>query len=158
MNWTWNKDYKDLGQVAEFYPAYLVVYEELRAAGQYPFNASFKGRIPGIEGDREDTAIYLLQNLRRLHEVEAMLTEHRAAGWRDVRPAELDGSPVRYAGVIEYAIYDSGAHCAGSTAGGTGWREWQNARLTRYHSSVMVLPARKRTNGHLVAGRLIVRD
>ena len=61
MAWTFSKDYKDLEQVGEFYPAYLAVYESLRAAGEYPYNDSFKGRIPGIEGPQEDTAIYLLQ-------------------------------------------------------------------------------------------------
>jgi hypothetical protein len=149
MAWTWNNDYKDLGQVEEFYPAYLAVYEELRAAGQYPYNDSFKGRIPGIEGPREDTAIYLLQQLRDVREMEAKIAEHRADGWRDFDPAEVDNGPVRYAGVATYGFY----------VGGHGFQEWTNARLTRYgHSSVMLLRGRARTNGHLMNGKLLVKD
>ena len=104
QGWTWNNDYGDLSQVEGFYPAYLAVYEELRAAGQYPYNDSFKGRIPAIAGPREETAIYLLQKLRQLHKTEARLTEHRAGGWRDFDPAQLAGGPTRFAGVAEYAI------------------------------------------------------
>jgi hypothetical protein len=147
MSWAWNNDYKDLGQVEAFYPAYLAVYEQLRAADGYPFNADFKGRIPGIEGPREDTAIYLLQKLRSIRDMEAKVTGHRAAGWRDVDLAELDGGPVRFAGVAEYGWY----------MGGDGFQSWENARLTRHDSSVWVLPGRNRTRGHLVAGKLLVK-
>lgn len=148
MAWTWNKDYKDLGQVEEFYPAYLAIYEEISTAGGYPYNDLFKGRIPGIEGDREDTAIYMLQTLRSVRDMEAKVAEHREAGWRDIDPAELDGGPVRFAGIAQYGFF----------MGGDGFQEWENARLTRYHSSVIVLPGRNRTNGHLVHGKLLVKD
>ena len=148
MTWTWNNDYKDLGQVEEFYPAYLAVYEPLRAAGQTPYNDLFKGRIPGIEGPREDTAIYMLQTLRSVREMEAQVAEHRVAGWRDVDTAEIGDRPVRFAGIVEYGFY----------MGGTGFREWESARLTRHFSSWAVLPGRNRTNGHLVAGKLLVKD
>ena len=158
MAWEWNNDYKDLGQVEEFYPAYLVRYEELSAAGSYPYNDDFKGHIPGIEGPREDTAIYMLQTLRSLKETEAFLAERRADGWRDFDPAELGDSPKRFAGVIEYAIYNTGSHATGSTAGGTGWREWNAPRLTRFHSSLGLLPGRNRTNGHIISGRVLVKD
>ena len=149
MAWTWNKDYKDLGQVEEFYPAYLAVYEPLHAAGQTPYNDLFKGRIPGIEGDREDTAIYLLQQLRSVREMQAQIAEHREAGWRDFDPAEIDGGPVRFAGVAEYC----GTMAA--TVSGNGKTRGSRAMATR---SVMVLAGRARTNGHLAAGKLLVKD
>lgn len=149
MSWTWNKNYKDLGQVEEFYPAYLAVYEEVTASGGTPYNDLFKGRIPGIKGEREDTAIYMLQTLRKVREIEARVAELREAGWRDFDPAELEGGPVRYAGVAEYM----------PCVGGMTWGKWADARLVRYgHSSVMVLPKGKRTNGQLVAGRLLVKS
>jgi hypothetical protein len=148
MTWTFNRDYKDLAQVEEFYSAYLAVFNELRAAGRYSYNDSFKGRIPGIEGPQEDTGIYLLQNLRAVRELAAKIADYRAVGWRDVGRADLDGAPVRFAGIAEY----------GQCMGGTGWHEWGSARLTRYHGSVMVLPGRNRTSGHLVSGRLIVKN
>lgn len=81
--------------------------------------------------------------------METQIAEHRAAGWRDFDPAELGDGPVRFAGVAEYGWY----------MGGDGFREWETARLTRYgHSSVMVLRGRARTNGHLVIGKLLVKD
>jgi hypothetical protein len=148
MTWTWNNNYKDLAQVEPFYPAYLTVCNEIDAAGGYPFNDSFKGRIPGIEGPGEDTAIYMLQTLRSVRDMETKIAARRAEGWRDFDPAELDGGPVRYAGVAQYGWY----------MGGTGYQEWDNARLTRYgHSSVMLLTGRNRTRGHLTAGKLLVK-
>jgi hypothetical protein len=147
--WAFNGNYKDLSQVAAFYPAYLAVYDEMRAASRYPYNDDFKGRIPGIAGPCEVTAIYLLQQLRSVREMEAQVNERKAAGWRDFDPAELAGVPLRFAGVAEYGWYH----------GGNGFRAWDNARLTRYgQSSVMVLTGRARTRGHLVTGRLIVKD
>jgi hypothetical protein len=150
MAWTFNKNHKDLEQVAEFYPAYLAVYEELRAAGKYPYNDSFTGRIPGIEGPDEGRAIYMLQTLRSVRDMQAKIAAHRAEGWRDFDTAEVEAGPVRYAGVAMYGWY----------MGGNGFQEWtDNTRLTRYgHSSVMLLTGRARTHGHLINGRLLVKD
>ena len=147
MTWDFNRDYDDLGQVAEFYPAYLAVCEELTAAGEYPYNDSFKGRVPGIEGPREDTAIYLLQKTRHQREHDAKVAGYRADGWRDFDPAEIGAGPVRFAGVVEHGFEN-----------GTGVRAWDGARVTRYHSSLAVLPARCRTRGHVVYGQLLVKD
>jgi hypothetical protein len=148
MPWTFNRDYHDLDQVAEFYPAYLKILAELTAAGLYPYNDSFKGRIPGIEGPCEDTAIYLLQSTRSVRETEATVVAHREAGWRDLKPGELDNGPIRYAGIAEYGFY----------MGGTGWQTWADSRLTKWNSSIAVLPGRARTNGLLVNGSLLVQD
>ena len=156
--WAWTGNHRDLTQVVPWYPQYQVIYRELAVAGRYPYNDSFKDRIPDICGQNEDTAIYLLQKLRSLHETQDMLTARLAAGWRHLAPAELDGKPVRFAGVAEYAIYHAGSHATGLTVEGSGWREWENPRLTRLHSSVMVLPGRNRTNGHITSGKLIVKD
>lgn len=147
-NWTWNNNYRDLTQVERFYPAYLARFEQLQAAGKYPYNASFRGHVSGIEGPDEDRAIYMLQTLRGVREVESTVAIHRAAGWRDMDPAELHSGPVRFAGVAEYGFY----------MGGTGFREWSNARLTMFHSSMMLLPGRNRTNGQLVTSKVIVKD
>jgi hypothetical protein len=146
--WQWNGDYKDLGQVEEFYPAYLDVLAQITGAGGYPYNVSFKGRIPGIAGPREDTAIYLLQVTRSVRDMQAKVAGHLEAGWRGFDPAEVDGGAVRYAGVAEYGWYMSG----------TGFREWPDARLARSGTLMMVLPGRARTRGHLVGGQLIVKD
>lgn len=148
MTWTFNRNYKDLGQVAAFYPAYLAVYEELAAAGKYPYNDEFRGRVAGIEGPAEDSAIYLLQTTRHVREHQARLAAYRADGWRDLDPAEVAAEPVRFAGVVDHS-YDMS---------GTGWSEWSNARVARWHSSLMVLPGRARVNGALASGSLLVKD
>lgn len=149
MSWTWNKDYKDLSQVEEFYPAYMAVYSKIVAAGQYPYNDSFTGRISGIVGPDEGRAIYMLQTLRSVREMEAKVTEHLADGWRELKDDELESGPVRYSGIAEYAFY----------MGGTGWYEWSDARLRLYgQSSTMVLPGRNRSNGHLITGKILVKD
>jgi hypothetical protein len=158
MTWVFDRNYRNLGQVEEFYPAYRTVFEELQAAEKYPYNAEFKGRIPGIEGSGEDTAIYLLQCLRALHETQAQIDERREAGWRDFDPGELGEAPKRFAHVAEYAIYHPDSHAAGITVGGSGLRQWDNARVTRFHISLVVLPGRNHVNGHLVSGRLLVKD
>jgi hypothetical protein len=68
-----NKQYRDLEQVAPFLADFDRVYAEIRASGQYTYNDSFRGRVPGIEGPDEDRAIYMLQNLRRERENDARL-------------------------------------------------------------------------------------
>lgn len=156
--WAWNDNYRDLTQVEPWYPSYLVIYEELAAAGRYPYDDCFKDRIPDIRARNEDTAIYLLQRLRSLHATQAWLTGHLAAGWRDPGIAGLDGTPARFTGVAEYAIYHPGSHATGLTVNGSGWREWENARLTRRNGSLVVLPGRNRTRGHTVSGKVIVKD
>jgi hypothetical protein len=146
--WTWDNNYRNLAQVEPFYPAYLAVRELILAAGGYPYNDLFKGRIPGLEDSpREDTAIYMLQTLRSVREMETQIAERRKAGWRDFAPDDLAGdTPVRFAAVAQYGWY----------VGETGFRQWENARLARYGTSVMILPGRSRTKGYLADGRLLV--
>jgi hypothetical protein len=149
--WAWNKDHKDLSQVEPFWPAYSAVRAELAAAGQYPYNDSFTGRIPGIEGPDEGRAIYMLQTLHSVREMELTIAQRRLDGWRDFDPGELAGAAktIRYAGVAEYGWY----------MGGTGYREWDDRpRLTPYGvSSVAVLTGKARTRGCLIQGRLLVK-
>lgn len=61
-----NKNYKDLSQVEEFYPRFLEVYQGLEEKGHLaPENSLFIGKIKEIEGEDEERAIYLLQSLKR---------------------------------------------------------------------------------------------
>jgi len=148
MPWAFNRNYKDLAQVAGFWPDYLAVYAELTCAGLYPYNDSFKGRIPGIEGPGEVTAIYLLQQTRSLRNMELKVERHRDDGWRDFDPGEVTSGPVRYAGVAEYGFY----------MGGSGFQKWDRPRLTMSGSSVVLLAGRARVNGSLLSGKLLVKD
>lgn len=99
MTWTFNKNYRDTGQVRQFMPAYMERYAELAAAGKYPYNDSFRGHI-GAEGPDEDTAIYLCQTLRSLDELSEQVATALADGFRLV-----DGPPeetTKFARVIEF--------------------------------------------------------
>ncbi len=76
-----NKNYNDLDQVKDFYPDFLTIYNGLKEKGEYPYNARFEGKIRGIEGDDEKTAIYLLQHLRDKKEKEELDKKMLLDGW-----------------------------------------------------------------------------
>lgn len=144
--WRFNGNYQDLDQVAEFFAGYIAAFEALD--GAYPYNDLFKGRIPGIEGEHEDTAIYLLQGTRSLIDLFLQLAEARADGCVDLD--ELTEA-TKFSRIIEYGWY----------SGGTGFREWNDARLlpqTNPRQAAITGPARavlpkgKRTHGHLLSG------
>jgi hypothetical protein len=82
--WVFNGDYHDLAQIIPFIELYWTIYEQIKAAGKYPYNADFEGRIPGLEDalPREETPIYLLQQLRGLVEGHERLAQVLDAGYR----------------------------------------------------------------------------
>jgi hypothetical protein len=91
--WVWNNDYDDLEQVAEFLPAFLTVLADIESAGQYRYNDSFKGRIPGIAGDHEDTGIYLLQGLERKRAQQSKVDDLLAQGYVWLRKVLVPTAP-----------------------------------------------------------------
>lgn len=145
MTWTFNRNYKDLDQVAEFFDAYMAVFRELEAAGEYPYNASFEGRIPGIEGPGEETAVYLLQHTRHMRDYRAKVDAYRADGFEplDVFPE----TATRFAGVVHY----------GWRNGEDGIDEWSDARLLTFQGQRVVLPKGRRTNGFSLSGKVLVK-
>lgn len=116
---TFNKNYKDLEQVAEFLPAFNAAYAEGTAAGRYPYNDSFKGRVPGIGGEDEDTAIYLLQGLRRQIERDAKVSSYLANGYERIE--HVNGTE-RFKAVV---LYDD-LHGGGRRG---VWFEFASARV-----------------------------
>lgn len=143
----WDKNYDNHDQVEPFYADYLKVYEELTAAGQYPYNDSFKGRIPGIEGPNEDTAIYMLQNLRSLKDMEAKVTAALEDGFVELAEWPEPGTQTKYATIVAYGFY----------SGGTGWYEWHAGRLMVHNRSLVVIPKGRRTRGNIVTGKVLVK-
>jgi hypothetical protein len=99
--WVFNGDYRDLAQIIPFIEAYWTIYEGLKAAGKYPYNASFEGRISGLEDavPREESPIYLLQQLRGLVEGHERIAQTLDAGYR--RLTEL-ATQERFASVIVF--------------------------------------------------------
>jgi hypothetical protein len=142
-----DRDYDNKGQVAEFLPEFLAVHAEITGADEFPYNDSFKGRIAGIAGPDEDTAIYLLQNLKALNELDALVAKRLAEGYEEI--TELD-KITKFKVVVHYGYY----------MGGTGWQQWPDARLVppgaaQYPKSWCVLPKGRRTNGVLLQGKIL---
>lgn len=152
MAFVFNRNYKDLEQVAEFLPAFRERLAELERAGQYRYNDAFKGHIPGIEGPDEDTAIYLLQGLDRARENAERIVAALADGYE---PLERVDRITKFSSVV---VYDDQDRMRGPI-----WQEWEDARLipeTNAHHNpgeiCAVLPKGKRTHGHRVNGRKVM--
>lgn len=153
MTWTFNRNYDDKEQVAEFLPRFLEVKAEILDAGAYPYNDSFKGRIPGIEGPNEDSAIYLLQGAAHLQDLERKIDAYLADGFEKI---DSLAATTKFKCVVHYGFY----------MGGTGWTEYKDARLIpqdRPKQAAVtgniraVLPKGRRTHGHLIHGKVLVK-
>lgn len=152
--WRFNKDYHDHDQVAPFFDGYIRAY--LALDGAYPYNDSFRGQIVGIEGPDEDTAIYLLQSTRHLIETFEQVAQARAEGCVDLEEVGLTET-TKFSRIVQYGWY----------MGGTGFREWADARLVPESNprqveitgiAHAVIPKGKRTHGHLLmGGRVLVK-
>lgn len=112
--------------------------------------------IPGIDPETsgtsakdQDTAIYLLQTLHRVTEEQLREDEFVAAGGREV---SLDDVP--NGGMLRGTVVYRGFY-----SGGTGWQQWDGARLMRADGNLYVLPKGKRTNGNRVNdGRVLILE
>lgn len=154
MTFTFNKDYDDYEQVMPYYAKYLERYIELLRDGKYPYNDSFKGYLDIEADDRnEDSAIYLLQGLRRHREMFTRIERLLAQGYRQVD--ELDKTTK-----FEHIVLFPTRNMSGE------WAEYREARLVPYnrekdvaqvgHAPYAVLPKGKRTHGYLVSGRSVL--
>lgn len=144
-----DRDYDNHEQVRSYFDDYMSVYRELESAGQYPYNDRFRGRIPGIEGPDEDSAIYMLQNLRSRDALKVQIDDLLEAGGREVSIDDVD-KPIRGT-VVQAGFY----------MGGTGYRSWESARLMRAGNGhqLAVLPKGKRTHGSILGeGRIFVLE
>jgi hypothetical protein len=144
VSFTWDRDYRNLDQVEAFYPAYLARRDELDAAGQYPYNDSFRGHVPGIEGADEDRAIYMLQTL---HDVKAMTAQVEAFRAEGAEPVESLAAPTRYTRLMRFGWY----------MGGTGLAVYDDVRVVPDGRGrpACILPKGRRTNGFSCAGSLL---
>lgn len=143
--WTFNKNYKDWDQVDEFYDEFTRLYEEMKDNNIYPYNANFKGKIPGIkDSDDEDSAIYLLQSIRHLDEHKARV-EAKLEGMRVLTDEEKDnivfGKKVRFARVVAFTTLERGER-------NHKILDEEKPRLTRAHwGSLALMQKGKRTRG-----------
>ncbi len=130
-----NGDYHDLAQIIPFIDDYWTIYKELIAAGKYPYDDRFTGRIPGLAGalPREETPIYLLQGLRGLVEGHDLLAGFLEEGY--VRLTELSVQE-RFAAVV---VFDQFYRP----------HPYEQARVTpdAQHNPSHLLPKGRRTRG-----------
>jgi hypothetical protein len=152
MTFVFNHDYNDSTQVAEWLPRFREVLAELEAAGKYRYNDAFRGRIPGIEGRDEDTAIYMLQTLEREGAQDAKVAALIRSGYEHVE--HLTGVQ-RFAHVVLYPTRRMGGE----------WVEFRDCRLVPEAKPnqiaatgpvASVLPKGRRTHGHRVDGRAVL--
>jgi hypothetical protein len=145
MTFVFDKNYRNDEQVRPYMEAFLAVYPEVEAAGNgTAYNDSFRGLIPAIAGDDEDTAIYLLQTLRRLDQLAVQIEEFLADGGEEVTTLDK----VRRGTVVHVGFY----------MGGTGWTQWDEARLLpRDGKPYAVIPKGKRTHGHTLTHRVLFK-
>jgi hypothetical protein len=149
-----NGDYGDFAQVEPFLPAFLEVFAEVQARPGFAYNDSFVGRIPAIankahrgpnSGTHEDSAIYMLQGLKRKREQEARIAELLADGYEHIDTLD---QRTRFAHIVLYPTRRMGGE----------WAEYRDARLVPDANDQprAVLPKGKRTNGYSVNGRRVL--
>lgn len=145
---TFNRNYKDLEQVREYLPDFCARLGELTEAGEYRYNDSFKGHIPGIEGPDEDTAIYLLQGLERGEQLRAKVAELLNTGYEQITTID---AVTKFSHIIVYEDEDR--------MKGSSWQEWKDARLVPLGATGNlhgILPKGHRTNGVGINGRKVL--
>lgn len=155
MTFRFNNDYNDLEQVRPWLAEFTSIHSEIVAAGKYPYNDSFKNRIPGIantekrgpsQGTHEEAAIYLLQKLYRAEQVKLRVDTAIADG---CEPISTVPETTKFSHVI---VYDDEQGMRGPD-----WQEWDDARLVGHDGGIYaVLPKGKRRYGTLINGRKVL--
>jgi hypothetical protein len=142
MSFTFNNNYHDKEQVRQWMPAFTALRVSMEASGKYPYNDCFKGKIAGIEGPDEDTAIYILQCLYSIERENEKMAKLRA----EMQPLKELNEQKRFSRVVLYK--------AGHYVGGTGsFMTLEDARiLPKDGKPFAVIPKGKRTNGYRIDG------
>lgn len=142
MTFVFDNDYGNKEQVRQWLPTFQRIRATIEAEGRYPYNDSFKGRIDGIEGADEDTAIYLLQSLHAIEQEHATIALLRSEGFE---PLDTLSKTTRYPTVV---LWYQGCY-----VGGTGRIVTvEDARVLPGEQGrpLGVLPKHKRSNGYPV--------
>lgn len=147
-----NGDYDDLDQVAHLWDAYAAEHHAIRRMGRYPYDDSFKGRIDGLVADdkHEDTAIYLLQVTRHIHEHETEIQALRDQGFVEptIEPEGRHTHRYRRIAIIGYQYHQGRDGTITIT---------ENSRLvTQNGQAALVLPKGARNRGYTARDRLIL--
>lgn len=144
-----NNNLRDVEQVRPYFDAYMAVFEELDAEGKFPYNDEFKGRIPGLEGEHEDTGIYLLQTMRHHADLNDQVEEWKGdAKVREITAADIAPDEEIRCDIAMYGFY----------TGGTGFETLENVRLTNYRGSLVYMKGYRDTARYLNdAGTVLIK-
>lgn len=113
-------DYDNNEQVRSYFAQYGAIRAEFDAAGKYPYNADFMGKIEGLIGSPDEEAgVYLLQRMHDLDDLAARLASATEAGAIPATDLPV-GREVRGT-LIRHGWY----------MGGTGYSETENVRVLR---------------------------
>lgn len=135
MKYQFDGNYDNLEQVKPFYSEFKKVKDSIDGRA---YNSLFKGKIAGIAGDSEDTAIYLLQQLDHENERQAKIDELLSSGYKQVTP-EYGGS-IKYESVVKVGNDNSKA----------GVNEYPKARIVFAEKRMFIVPKGHRTRGYNV--------
>lgn len=132
---TFNKDYEDLDQVKGFYEEFKEIKNSIEGRA---YNSMFEGKIAGIAGDDEKTAIYLLQQLDTANRRQAKINELLQKGYSEVVPE--DGGMNKYESVVK----------VGNGYSKAGVNEYPKARIAFADKRMYIVPKGNRTRGYNV--------
>jgi len=138
MSYTFDKNYENHEQVIDFYGAFKKLKSEIEAQGKYPSNSQFEGRITGIAGNDEKTAIYLLQQLDTDKTIQKKIDNLLESGYTEVTPEE--GGSIRYESIVK----------VGNDHSRAGTDEYPKARLFFADKRMFIVPKGNRTRGYCV--------
>ncbi|MGW8431451.1 hypothetical protein ACWGJ9_10205 [Curtobacterium citreum] len=141
-----DKNYDNYEQVRPYFTDYENLRVELEDAGKYPYDASFKGKLPSLAGTTdkdETTAIYMLQQMYSRDQMDREVRSFTAFGGRDVEKivGEQRGD------LATYGFY----------VGGTGWSVIKDARVKRENGRTLVKEPRQKNWRELGSGKALFK-
>lgn len=128
-------NYENLDQVKEFYDEFKKIKDSIEGVA---YNSLFEGKIAGIAGDDEQTAIYLLQSLDTENRRQAKINELQNEGYKEVVPE--DGGATKYESVVK----------VGNDTSRAGTNEYPRARIVFADKHMYIVPKGNRTRGYNV--------
>lgn len=132
-----NKNYHDLEQVKPYFEEFKKLHDSIEGTA---YNSLFEGKIKGIAGDDEKTAIYLLQQLDTELNRQKIITGALKNGFDYPK---YDGKrAVKYAHILQ----------VGTDYSQDRTREFENSSLLFTEAGILeaILPARHSRSGYYI--------
>lgn len=132
---TFNDNYDDLDQVKPFYAQFKKIKDTIEGIA---YNSLFTGKIPGIAGEHESKAIFLLQHLDTEYERQTKIKYLLANGYKPAQPQE--GGMEKFASVVKVGNDNSRA----------GFNEYPGGKIWYADKKMYIVPKHNRTRGFFV--------